>query len=343
MDGGRRKLRSLDGPLRAVGETGGFAAGRTRVVYSSRPVRTRPPRAESPGYRDVAAPPAPERAPRPAAQPRRAGRISSFVARLTRPGMGWAGVALLFVCTGVYGATIGHRWQDLGAVTSALPGAFGSGFAIAGVDVEGRKILTDDEILEALGTGPGQSLVFLDVNAARERLMQNPLVIEASVRKLYPDRVAVTVKEREPYALWQRGEKMSVIAQDGTVIEGAESGRFSDLPLLVGAGAETSAKAILAALEPYPDLRKNIYAMVRVGDRRWNLRLTNGMDVKLPETGMEKALAAFVRLDMEGRIGDRDITEVDLRLPGRATVRLSDEAAAKLAEQAKTKSKAVGT
>ena len=340
MDGGRRKLRSLDGPLRAVGESGGFAAGRTRVVYSNRPVKTRALRAESAAHRDIAPPP--PRFSMPTARPRNAAAMS-FLARLTRPGMGWAGVALLFVCTGLYGATIGNRWQEMGELTTALPQAFGSGFVLAGVDVEGRKILTDGEILEALGTRPGQSLVFLDVTAARERLMQNPLVIEASVRKLYPDRVAVTVKEREPYALWQHGEKMSVIAQDGTVIEGAEGGRFTDLPMLVGSGAEISAKSILSALEPYPELRKNIYAVVRVGDRRWNLRLTNGMDVKLPQDGMDKALAAFVKLDASSQLSGRDITEVDLRLPDRATVRLSDDAAAKLAEQAKAKSKAAGT
>ncbi len=258
--------------------------------------------------------------------------------------MGWLGVLVLFASTGLYGATIGDRWEELRTVVISAPDAFarGTGFTIANVDVEGRKILTDSEILAALNQQPGQSLVFLDVNAARDRLMQNPLVITATVRKLYPDKVAISIVERTPYALWQRGEKMSVIAQDGTVIEGAEGGRFADLPLLVGPGAEVSAKSILAALEPYPELRKNIYAMVRVGDRRWNLRLTNGMDVKLPELGFTEALATFVKLDAASKLKDRDITEVDLRIPGRATVRLSDEAAAaELA--ARPKDKAAGT
>ena len=133
------------------------------------------------------------------------------------------------------------------------------------------------------------------------------------------------------------------IGQDGTVIDGVQSGRFANLPLLVGQGADTSAKAILAALEPYPDLRKNIYAIVRVGDRRWNLRLTNGMDVKLPEHGTQEAIAAFVKLDKSSQLSDRDITEVDMRRPGTATVRLSDEAAAALAAKAKEKDKAAGT
>ena len=150
--------------------------------------------------------------------------------------------------------------------------------------------------------------------------------------------LALTDQPARPVAL----TIADIIAQDGTVIEGAEGGRFADLPLLVGPGAEISAKSILAALEPYPELRKNIYAMVRVGDRRWNLRLTNGMDVKLPEFGFTDALAMFVRLDAASKLKDRDITEVDLRIPGRTTVRLSDEAAAaELA--ARPKGKAAGT
>jgi cell division protein FtsQ len=246
----------------------------------------------------------------------------------------------MFVCTGVYGATVGERWQDFGSLLAAGPNAFarGSGFDLANVDVSGRKFLTDDEIMHALGKKPGQSLVFVDAVAARDRLLQNPLVLEATVRKLYPDTIAITVVEREPYALWQRGQVMSVIAVDGTVIDGVEQGRFANLPLLVGPGADNAAKAMLRALEPYPEFRKSIYALVRVGDRRWNLRLTNGMDVKLPEENFADAIALFVKLDASSQLKDRDITEVDLRRPGIATVRLSDEAAA-----AAAKEKAAGT
>lgn len=354
MDGGRRKLKSLDGQLKAVGG-GASATGRARVIYSNRPLRSPAPRTESraelradlradlrtdPVFNSAPARPA---APaQSAARPRRA--AASSVVRV-RPGIGWFCVIVLYACTGIYGATLGDRWQEIGSALGAVPDAFarGSGFHISDVEVEGRKILTDAEILAALGYQPGQSLVFLDANAARERLMQNPLVLKATVRKLYPDKIAISVTEREPFALWQRGDKIAVIGQDGTVIDGVQSGRFANLPLLVGQGADSSAKAILAALEPYPDLRKNIYAIVRVGDRRWNLRLTNGMDVKLPEHGTQEAIAAFVKLDKSSQLSDRDITEVDMRRPGTATVRLSDEAAAALAAKAKEKDKAAGT
>src|ERR1700754_2600108 len=129
MDGGRRKLKSLDGPLRAVGGAGTPGSGPVRALYSSRPLRANTLRAEPVAYR------APQRSSawnEPAARPRRAAPPSIFM----RSGLGWLGVVMLFVTTGVYGASVGERWQELASVAGAVPNAFarGSGFTIADVE-----------------------------------------------------------------------------------------------------------------------------------------------------------------------------------------------------------------
>jgi cell division protein FtsQ len=64
-----------------------------------------------------------------------------------------------------------------------------------------------------------------------------------------------------------------------------------------------------------------------VAERRWNLRLKNGVDVRLPETNVAPALDRLVALDREKKLLSRDIVAVDLRLPDRVSVRLSDAAA----------------
>ena len=74
-----------------------------------------------------------------------------------------------------------------------------------------------------------------------------------------------------------------------------------------------------------------------VAERRWNVVLKNGIDVRLPETGVEQALDTLVELDRDKKILTRDIAAIDLRLPDRVTVRLSDEAAAARAEALKAK------
>jgi len=83
-------------------------------------------------------------------------------------------------------------------------------------------------------------------------------------------------------------------------------------------------------------------ASIMVADRRWNLRLKNGIDVRLPESNVEQALDRLVALDHEKKILSRDILAIDLRLSDRVTVRLSDAAAAAREEALKDKKKKKG-
>src|ERR1700727_440321 len=127
--------------------------------------------------------------------------------------------------------------------------------------------------------------------------MANPCVADAAVLKLYPDRLQITITERVAFALWQKDGRVSVIAADGTVLEPFVENRYLGLPLVVGSGAERQAKDFLAVLDRYPDIRAVLRASILVAERRWNLRLANGIDVRLPETDVEGALDRLVELD----------------------------------------------
>jgi cell division protein FtsQ len=118
-----------------------------------------------------------------------------------------------------------------------------------------------------------------------------------------------------------------VISSDGTIVGPLVDSHFARLPLVVGAGAATRARDFLAVLDAYPEIRDQVRACVLVAERRWNLKLKNGVDVRLPETDVAHALDTLARLDREKRLLSRDITAIDLRLPDRVSVRLSDEAA----------------
>jgi cell division protein FtsQ len=111
------------------------------------------------------------------------------------------------------------------------------------------------------------------------------------------------------------------------------------LPLVVGHGAQAKAKEFLALLDRYPTMRDFVHASVLVGERRWNLRLKNGIDVRLPESDVAAALERLVALDREKNLITRDIVAIDLRLADRVTVRLTDAAAQARIDAAKDKPK----
>jgi cell division protein FtsQ len=212
-----------------------------------------------------------------------------------------------------------------------------AGFNITGVALTGNKHMSREEIFATAGVTGHSSTLFLDVADARARLKTNPWIADATVQKLYPDRLQIAITERAAFALWQKDGRIGVIADDGTVLEPYFSRRFASLPLFVGAGAGARAKEFQALIERYPDIRDQIRAAVLVSERRWNLRLKSGIDVELPEDGIAQALDRLVALDRDKKLLSRDITLVDMRLPDRVTVRQSDAAAAARDEALKPK------
>jgi cell division protein FtsQ len=181
-------------------------------------------------------------------------------------------------------------------------------------------------VLAIGGVNGRSSLLFLDAATVRDKLKANPWIGEATVLKLYPGHLKIDIVERSPFALWQQDGRLSVIADDGAVLEPYVSRRFVSLPLVVGKGAETRARDFLALLACYPQVRAATKAAVFVGERRWNLRLKDGLDVRLPENDVGNALAALSKLDKEEKLFSRDIVAVDMRLPDRLTVQLSEDA-----------------
>jgi cell division protein FtsQ len=202
-----------------------------------------------------------------------------------------------------------------------------AGFRIASIALAGGTEVSREQILSTTGVTGRSSLLFLDAEGARARLKSNPWIKEATILKFYPDQLRIDVTERQAFALWQKDGRVAVIAADGVVVQPFIDPRFSNLPFVVGAGAEKRAAEFLALLDRYPEIRNQLRASVLVGERRWNLRLKNGLDVRLPEAGVDGALATLGWLLRDKQLLTRDIISVDLRLPDRATVRLSAEAA----------------
>lgn len=255
-------------------------------------------------------------------------RLQPIVLALPR-GTGVAATIALIGGSIAYGAVRGDHVPQAIAQFREARDAFANaaGFNIADVLLDGQKEIAREQILSLAGVTGTASLLFLDVDAARERLKSNPWIAEATILKLYPDRLHIKVVERTPFALWQKDGRISVVARDGTVVQPYADETNAKLPLVVGSGADKQAHEFLTLLARYPSIRDQVRASILVADRRWNLKLNNGLDIRLPETGIADAFETLLTLDRDKKLLSRDIASIDLRLPDRVTVRLSDEAA----------------
>lgn len=201
-----------------------------------------------------------------------------------------------------------------------------AGFAVDEVLVEGRGRTERTAILAALGVRRGTPILAVDPEAARSKLEALTWITRATVERRLPRLLYLRLTEREPLALWQLDGKLSVIDRGGGVIPGVPVKQFANLPLVVGQGAPEQAADLLALLEREPALRPLVTAAVRVGGRRWNLRLKGGIDVRLPEADPAEAWSQLAQLEREHGLLGRDVVAIDLRLPGRLVVRTAPDA-----------------
>ena len=272
-------------------------------------------------------------------------RFIQWIERYFPRRVGVAATVLILLGSAGFGIVKGGHLDAFVAALSDTRNALANsaGFRITTVVINGRKQLSQDEVLAIGGVNGRSSLLFLDAATVRDKLKANPWIADATILKLYPGQIQIDIVERKPFALWQQDGRLAVIADDGAVLEPYVSRRFVTLPLVVGKGADTQAKNFLALLDRYPQVRSVTKAAIFVGERRWNLRLKDGLDIRLPENDVGNALANLSKLDKEEKLFSRDITAVDMRLPDRLTVQLSEDAAKareELFKDKKTKKKA---
>ncbi|WP_411817616.1 cell division protein FtsQ/DivIB [Hyphococcus sp. DH-69] len=217
---------------------------------------------------------------------------------------------------------IGFLWAGgyfgmMGEQISRFAGAraVSAGFEIRRITAKGADETSEQEILTAVGPVVGTSMLHFDADRARAQVEQIGWVRSAAVSKLLPNTINISVRERVPAAVWQLSGALHLIDENGAIIREVNAYEYADLPLIVGAGAPGAASEMLQALKNEPELWGRASALIRVSDRRWNLKTKDGIDVKFPERDVGEAVHYLGRLQGELALLDEPLEYVDLRNP----------------------------
>jgi cell division protein FtsQ len=192
-----------------------------------------------------------------------------------------------------------------------------AGLGLDQVTLIGHRYTADTDIFEAIGLKRARTMLSFDPAAAQARLAELPWIQQASLERVFPDRLEVRVTERTPVAVWGRGERSFLIDGAGRTLAQVPADVMPELPRVTGEGADSAAAGLFAVLAPFPDLKARIASAERVGGRRWTLRLNGGGAIQLPVEGEAQALAQAAGLLATG-FGRG---EIDVRAAGRAIVR----------------------
>ena len=212
----------------------------------------------------------------------------------------------------------------LAALTERATGTLGArfgGMTVTDIVVEGARNTPPAMLRDALAVRTGDPVLSFVPEAARARLRDLAWIEDAHVERRLNGTVLVRVRERAPFAIWQNGGRFVIVDRDGRTVASDRLDAFGPLPLIVGPGAERHAAALYDVLREAPDVMARTQALVRVGDRRWNLRLHSGTDVMLPEGHEAAAINRLRDLQSRQALLDRPLQAVDMRLPDRLVLR----------------------
>lgn len=213
------------------------------------------------------------------------------------------------------------------AENSVMTATAGAGLAVREVLVRGRQITARDDLIAALDIHSGMPILAIDMEEARQRVESLGWVKSVTIARRLPDTIYLQVEERKALALWQHEGRIALIDREGAVIQRRKLEGFAALPLVVGEDAPSNAARLLDLLHTYPAVSGQVEAAVRVSGRRWNLRLRNGIDIRLPAEDVATALDRLAEYQREHALFERDVIAVDLRVPDRLIVRVNGEAA----------------
>ncbi len=200
-----------------------------------------------------------------------------------------------------------------------------AGFTVQRITIEGQDQTSPGAVMDALEIEYGDAIFGINLDEMRARVEELDWVDRAIIVRALPGSIHVIIEERQAFAVWQRDGAFRVIAANGDVIETARADQYAHLPQVIGAGANHGAGDLFLAVNATPILAPRVRYAVRVGDRRWDLHLDNGVVVKLPEVDLGGALRALVDYDQEHRLLARAVSIVDMRLADRIVVTPSDD------------------
>ncbi len=192
-----------------------------------------------------------------------------------------------------------------------LPGVFP--LRSARLNVTPQRVDTE-QVLQVLRSEAQGNLVTVDIGRLRRSLEQLPWVRSVNIRREFPDRLAVVLEEHQALARWNGNRLVNI---QGEVFV-ADSGQ--ELPGFIGPEGTSGEVA-----QHFAEFNRQLSALDMHAEKldlsprhAWEMRLSNGMVLKLGREDMQQRLARFVAVypyteDRITKSGGNGAVYVDLR------------------------------
>lgn len=224
---------------------------------------------------------------------------------------------LLFNLSGYYDKSVSvvyYKYKEF---------SLNSNLILKDVILYGNKNTSKQNILDALDISYSNDtksivktipILSIDLKNMHDKLTQIEWVESATIERLLPSTLNIKIVERTPFALWQNNRKIRLIDSNGEIINVQDLEKFADLVILIGDQAQSYAGLIFKIINQEPELARRVSSLIFVSNRRWNVKMFNGVEIKLPEQNTQKAWAELARMQADSQILDSGAKMLDMRI-----------------------------
>ena len=199
-------------------------------------------------------------------------------------------------------------------------------FKVKDIKIIGTEKTSPYQLKQILSSNLNNLITF-DKDHAKSLLEEVGWVKRANIKKIYPNTLSINIIESDPFAIFYNNQDIFLIDIDGEVISpNPDINTYESLLTVRGEKAELKLSEIIKEINiNFPEVRNKVNGLEFVDKRRWNLFLSNDLLVKLPDTGINESLKNLKKLFDDKQILDSNIIEVDLRIKGRAIIKVDGE------------------
>lgn len=191
------------------------------------------------------------------------------------------------------------------------------GFVVNNITISGQKHVQTSQIDKIAKIKNGTPIFSISLTNLKYRLEELDWIKYVYIERNLPSSIKIFITERKPVALGQKDKKLFIIDDEGKIINEKNLTSFRDLPIFIGDGVELYANSLIKTLKTDPELYKRITSVIRISERRWNIRFDNDLEVKMPENKFESAWKTVIKLYKENQLLKPEIAKIDLRIPNK--------------------------
>tara|TARA_B100000609_G_scaffold13418_1_gene10144 strand:- start:647 stop:1324 length:678 start_codon:yes stop_codon:yes gene_type:complete len=203
------------------------------------------------------------------------------------------------------------------------PQLFPNIFEIKHIKVIDSQQSKETDIREKI-SNLSDNLLLLDKQILQNEIEQVPWVKRANIKKIFPNKIQVQVIENDPYAIFLNEGVPFLIDLDGTIItQISDQSIDTSMIQILGEKANENLESIIKSINiHFPELLNDIKSLEYIELRRWNMKLRRDLKIKFPDEKIDQSIINLKRLFVEQNVSESNIIEIDLRIHGRASVKV---------------------